>query len=325
MRAVVQTDIGPAHVLKLTETDVPRMRAGTLLLRTTAIGVNFHDVEVRRRGEPGLRLPVVPGSDAVGVVEGIGRGVTGFELGDRVAALVHSGAYADYVSVSATTAVRIPDAVDDASAASIPTAGLTAWYLVRDFAGPGVDSVVCHAGAGGVGHWLGSLLARRPAHAVAVVSSEAKAAAARRAGFDTAVVRSEHADLVRAVRLAAGGYGAGVVLDPIAGERFGDSFGMLRPGGTVVLYGRTAGPPDRQRLSEVFLDARRNLGLRTWYLGRAVTLDLAAVAPALAELARLLADGAARLPVTELPLEEAAEAHLLMESGATVGKVVLRP
>ncbi|MEU3351630.1 zinc-binding dehydrogenase [Streptomyces sp. NPDC037389] len=330
MRALIQTGVGDVGVLKLTDTPAPTARGGQLLVRTTAIGLNFHDVEDRRRIATGLTFPVVPGTDVVGVVEDVGPGAEGFAVGDRVVALVRSGGFAEYAVIRAQMAARLPDGLDDATAASIPTAGLTAWFLARDHVPDGTGPVVAHAAAGGVGHWLGALLPPRAPHTIGIVSSPRKAELARQAGYRhvidrSAIDRSAGNDLVRAVRRATGGYGASVVLDPVAGPRFADSFRMLHPGGHVVLYGRAAGNPELTGLPTAFLDARRNLGLHTWYLGRAVTLHARSVGPALAELAGVLADGRVRMPVTELPLSEVRHGHTLLESGATVGKVVFRP
>lgn len=325
MRALMQTAIGGVDVLTFAEVDEPVVAQGSLLVRATAIGLNFHDIETRRRGERGIPVPGIPGTDVAGVVEAVGAGVTGFAPGDRVTALTRSGACAELVTVRAQTAALIPDGVSDVLAASVPTAGLTAWFLVDRFVTPTTESVAAHAAAGAVGHWLGALLRDHPCRTIGVVSTPEKADSARRSGYDIALDRAAEPDLVRAVRRATWGYGAELVLDPVAGPRFGDSFRMLHPDGTVILYGRAAGTPDLTALPEVFLDARRNLGLRTWFLTRAVALQLRSVRPALDELLALVAAGRVEMPVTELPLSEASRAHELMESGRTVGKVVFRP
>ncbi|MEV6104758.1 zinc-binding dehydrogenase [Streptomyces sp. NPDC051940] len=323
MRALVQTGVGGTDVLRTADLPVPEVRAGTLLVRVTAIGLNFHDVENRRRGEEGLAFPTVPGTDVVGVVEETGPGVTDFAPGDRVVALARGGGCAEYALAWARTAAKLPDGVDDALAAGIPTAGLTAWFLLERFVPAGTRAVAAYAAAGGVGHWLGGLLARRPVRSIGLVSSPRKAELARAAGWTHTVDRT--ADPVRAVRRAAWGYGACVVLDPVAGPGFADSFRMLRPGGTAVLYGRAGGPPDLGELPAAFLDVRRNLGLRTWFLGRELTLSAKEIAPALRELVAEAAAGRITLPVTELPLSAARHAHALLESGSSEGKLVLRP
>jgi len=325
VRALIQTAVGGPEVLTVGELPMPVAAPGELLVRVTAAGLNFHDVEARRRGEPGLRLPAVPGTDVVGVVEDVGRGVTGFAVGDRVLALSRHGACAEYATVPAQTAGLLPAGMDDALAACVPTTGLTAWFLVRDHLPPGARWVVCHAAAGGVGLWLGALIARSGVGSVGVVSCRAKADLALAAGHRRVVDRTEEPDVVRAVRRSTGGRGASVVYDAVAGARFGDSFQVLQPGGTVILYGRAGGAPDLADIPATFLDARRNLGLRTWYLGRALTLFGRDVPGALTELTTLLASGDICMPVAELPLRDAAQAHRLLESGATMGKVVFRP
>ncbi|MGW4947540.1 quinone oxidoreductase family protein [Actinoplanes sp. NPDC004185] len=325
MRALMQHAVGGPEVLSVVDTEEPRPGAGQLLVRITAAGLNFHDVETRRRGDPGIRLPAIPGTDVVGVVEQVGRGAGGFTAGDRVVALTRYGGCAEYAVVPAQTAARLPDGVPDSQAAGVPTAGLTAWFLTRDLVPVDARAVVCHAAAGGVGLWLGTLLARRGVPAVGIVSTPVKARLASAAGYPHVVDRRTAPDLVRSVRRATHGFGATVVFDGVAGPRFAESFEFLHPGGTVVLFGRAAGAAELTRLPEVFLDVRRNLGLRTWFLGRALTLDGPAVAGALTELAALIAGGGTTMPVTELPLTDAARAYALLESGATTGKLVFRP
>ncbi|MYS21715.1 MULTISPECIES: quinone oxidoreductase family protein [unclassified Streptomyces] len=322
---MIQTAIGGVEVLELADVDEPAVERGGLLLRATAIGMNFHDVEARRRGDPGMVLPGIPGTDVVGIVQEVGEGVTGFAPGDRIVALTRSGGYAEYVSVRAQTAVRVPDGVSDQLAACAPTAGLSAWFLRREFLAPDAESVVAYAAAGAVGHWLGALLREHPGRKIGIVSSPEKADQAKRAGYDIVLNRTAELDLVRAVRRATWGYGTDLVLDAVAGPRFADSFRMLHPGGTVVLYGRAGGVPRLDEMPEAFLDARRNLGLHTWFLTRAVALNVKAINPALDELLALLAAGAVEMPLLELQLSEAPHAQRLMESGSTVGKVVFRP
>lgn len=325
MRAIVQGAVGDVDVLELREVPEPELKRGSVLIRTTAVGVNFHDVEIRRRGERGRELPLVPGTDVAGVVERVADGVRDFAPGDRVVALVQDGGYAEQVLASAALTAPIPDGIDDVVAASTPVPGLTAWFLCRGLLGPQVKQVVAYAAAGGVGCWLGALLSGAPVRAIGIVSGAEKVAVARRAGYDHVVDRSEHASLVDAVRDATLRRGADVVLDAVGGSRFGDSFRMLRADGTVMLYGRAAGAPALNELEDVFLDARGNFALRTFFLTRALMTHMGAIRGAFAELFALVAAGALHVPVRELALAQAGEAQRVLESGHTSGKVVLRP
>jgi NADPH:quinone reductase len=325
MRAVIQEAVGPPEVLRLREVDDPVPGLGGLLVRPTAIGVNFHDIEIRRHGEAGTHIPGVLGTDVAGTVCAVGPGVSGFKVGDRVVALARQGGYAELTVVSARLTAPLPEGVDDGLAVSVPTAGLSAWFLLSEFAGPCVESIVTYAAAGGVGHWLGSMLRTRATRAIGIVSSAAKAELAWKAGYDAVLDRKQEADLVQAVRNATGRGGADLVLDTVAGPRFRDSFRMLRPGGTVILFGKADGEPSLGDIKEVFQGAKRNLGLRTWFLTRSIAARMAGVRAALDELLAQLAAGEVTMPVQDFPLADAVEAHRQMEAGSTAGKVVLRP
>jgi NADPH2:quinone reductase len=203
-------------------------------------------------------------------------------------------------------------------------AGLTAWFLLED-GGVGKDTVVVgHAAAGSVGCFLGALLRARGAHGIGLVSTDAKAEVARRAGWRDAVVYRRE-DPVARVRALTGGRGADLVLDAVAGPGFARSVEMTASGGTLVLFGRAAGDPPPEAILETFLHSGRNLGLRTYFLGTTIATGLARIAPAYAGLFALFREDAIHLPMETLPLERAAEAHARIERQETVGKVVLEP
>lgn len=312
-------------MLDVREVAEPELQGGGLLIRATAIGVNFRDVEMRRRGERGRPVPLIPGTDVAGVVERVSPGVTDFARGDRVVALVRDGCYAEVVGAVVALTARIPDEIADSVAASMPVPGLTAWFLRRDLLGPQVEHVVVHSAAGGVGCWMGALLSEGPVRTVGIVSSAKKAVSAQRAGYDRVVDRSRQPNVVDAVRDATLGRGADAVFDAVGGARFGDSFRMLRANGTVTLYGRAAGEPSLHELAEVFLDARGNFGLRTFFLSRALMSHMGEVRSAFEDLFGLVADGSLVLPIIELPLKQAGEAQRALEAQEIIGKVVLRP
>jgi NADPH2:quinone reductase len=325
MRAVVQHAIGGSDVLTIEEVPEPELELGSLLIQTTAVGVNFHDVEIRRRGEPGLQLPFIPGTDVVGRVLRVASEVTGFSPGDRVLALVDHGGYADVVRAHPRLTTHLPDEVPDELAAGTPVPGLTAWLLCDTMVSAQTRNVVVYAAAGGVGCWLGTLLRDAGVERIGLVSTVEKAEIARRNGYTTVLDRSRQPDLVEAVLGATRRRGADLILDAVAGPRFGDSFRMLRPGGTVVLYGRAAGPPAMDELMGTFLDARRNLGLHTFFLSRALLPRMGEVRGVLASLLDRLAKERPPFPVSTLPLTRARRAHELLESGVSVGKIVLVP
>jgi NADPH2:quinone reductase len=185
-------------------------------------------------------------------------------------------------------------------------------------------AVVAHAAAGSVGCFLGALLRQAGALSIGLVSSDAKAEVARRAGF-THTVNYRSEDAVARVRQITGGRGADLVLDSVAGPHFGRSFDMLRPGGTAVLYGHAAGDPPPEAILQTFLASGRNLGLRTFFLGTTIANEMARLAGAYTALFDLFRRGAIDLPLERVPLAAAPEAHARIESQQTVGKVILLP
>jgi NADPH2:quinone reductase len=324
MKAIHVTAIGGPEVLKLVEIPTPEPVAGTVRVRNRAVAINFHDIQARRSGEPGLAPPFVPGTDFAGVVDALGEGVEGVALGDRILGINTHGAYAEASLVPAAIATPVPEDVSFEQAAACPVAGLTAYFLIHDN-GVGADTtVVAHAAAGSVGCFLGGLLRPTRATSIGLVSTDEKAEVARRAGWGR-VINYRREDPVTRVKEITGGRGADLVLDSVAGPKFARSFEMTAAGGTVVLFGNAAGPPPPSALAEPFLGSRRNLGLRTYFLGTTLATELHRVPGAYGALFDALRSGAVHLPMEKVPLEDAGDAHARIESQQTVGKVILVP
>ena len=324
MKAIHVTARGGPEVMRPVDVADPEPGPGELVIRNRAIAVNFHDIQSRRHGEPGLAHPYVPGTDFAGTVEAIGEGVSGFAVGERVLGIHVHGAYAELSRVPAAIAIPIPADVTDEQAAACPVAGLTAYFLVRDNGVSRETAVVAHAAAGSVGCFLGALLREAGALSIGLVSSDAKAEVAQRAGYrHTVNYRSD--DALARVRALTGGRGADLVLDSVAGPHAGRSFEMLAPGGTAVIFGHAAGDPPPAAILETFLASGRNLGLRTYFLGTTIATQLARLPEAYAELFGLFRRRAIDLPLERLPLAEAARAHARIEQQQTVGKMILTP
>jgi NADPH2:quinone reductase len=268
----------------------------------------------------------VPGSDFAGDVVAVGDGVEAPRVGDRVFGAVADGAYAADVVVPAALALPLPDDADYDAGAIVPVAGLSASFLVS---GAGVHlregaTAVTYAAAGGLGCFLGGLLAARGVRSIGLTSTRAKAEVARRAGHAEVVLYPD-VDPVEAVKDLTDGRGVDVVFDSVGGPAFARSFRMLRNEGTVVLCGRAAGEPDLAGAYADFVEVRRNLGLREFFLMTHILDHLDEVPGRAADLVAALRSGAVRVPITAFPLAEVARAHQLIEAGATVGKVVLHP
>lgn len=308
MRAVTQDAFGDPTVLHVVDLPKPAPLPSEVLVRVHATGINPVDAMVRSGAFPMLgQPPFVLGWDISGVVEEVVPGVTRFEVGDEVFGMPFfpraGNGYAEYVAVPSRQLARKPDAVDHDHAAALPLAGLTAWQALADAAevAPG-DRVLVHAGGGGVGHLAVQIAKARGAHVVATASA-AKHDFVRGLGADE-VVDYRAVDITEAIG------GMDVVLDTVGGAVARQSIGLLRPGGLLLTI------VDRMDtgLRAATIDAGRR------FAGLTVEPDHVG----LEALAALVQDGQLR-PYVEhsLPLEEAAKAHELIESGRTQGKIVL--
>ncbi|MFF1476552.1 zinc-binding alcohol dehydrogenase family protein [Streptomyces sp. NPDC058301] len=322
MRAIQVSELGGPEVLRLVETGVPRPGPGEVAIDVAYAGVNFAEVKARSEGYRVRSLPFVPGLEVSGRVRELGAGVEGLVVGQEVAAMAEGGGYADVAVVDATAVFPVPQGLGLRTAATLPTVLPTAHALVHEVGRltPG-ESVLVQGAAGGVGTVVGQIARLAGAGAVyGVVSSEAKAAYAREHGYDDAFLTASFAE---DVRRATGGRGVDLVLDPVGGETLRQGLDALALFGRLVSYGNAGGgEPWRVGQPELYPGARSVAGFSI--------LGLAAGAPdALRELAgrafALAADGRVELPVTaEFPLEEAAEAHRLMEGRTSTGKLLLR-
>lgn len=299
---------------------------GEIRIRQTAIGVNFTDVHGRRGDYGDLRaaaLPLVLGMEAAGVVEALGKGVVRFRVGDRVAyASRPLGSYRDRRNFPAARCVAVPAGVSDRDAAAVLLKGLTVQMLVRRVCRvlPG-SWVVFHSAAGGVGALAGQWLRSIGARAIGIVGSENKVGAARAAGYEAVLVRGRD-DWPARVRELSGG-GVPVVYDPVGRETWEGSLSCLAPRGYLVCFGNSSGLVPPFSVNE--LRDRGSLSL-SWVRFSDYTADAAELEAAAQELFDALASGALRPTAPRsFPLEQAAEAHRLLESGATTGTLVLVP
>ena len=244
MRAIQFTQTGGPEVLIATDVPVPSPKAGDVLIRLTAIGINYIDT-YHRSGLYAVPLPFVPGTEGAGVVETLGEGVTGLSVGQRVAWATQSGSYAEYAIVAANKVVPVPDGLTDQQAAAALLQGMTAHYLAytTDPIRPG-DTVLIHAGAGGVGLILTQMARLRGARVITTVSTAEKAKLSRENGADEVILYTT-TDFAAEVRALTGGQGVHAVYDSVGQSTFEGSLNCLKPLGTMVSYGNASGavPP----------------------------------------------------------------------------------
>ena len=319
MRAIIVQALGGPDVLNLGSTDMPQPGPGEVLVRLYAIGVNFSDTERRRGAYDPPELPWIPGNEAAGVVEGVGRGAQPQWLGRRVAfwAPRTTGTYAEYACVPAVALFDLVDGLEFPVAAALPAQGLTAYGLshVATSLAPGQTALV-HAAAGGVGALLVQLLQGRGVR-VFGTSSPAKLAFVQDLG---AVSLSYGAALSERVRAANGGQGVDAVFDSVGRATQSDSLAVLAPYGHLVFFGEASGSPVPIHPDELY---SRSLKVSSFWLA---TDPLERWVLARRELQRWVLEGKLRVTIGQtFPLAEAAEAHRRLEQRQTHGKLVLVP
>jgi NADPH2:quinone reductase len=321
--AIVIRQYGGPEVLRLETIEVDAPAAGQMRIRQTAIGVNFHDTYVRTGLYRTLSLPGIPGIEAVGVVEAVGPDVEGFAVGDKIGYVTPQyGGYASERLLPARFAIRLPQALDDALAASLLVKGLTARLLVNRVAplAPGMV-VLVHAAAGGVGRLLSRLASNRGATVIGTVGSEAKGQIAAAAGCAHTILYRQQ-DFVAEVRRITQGHGVDVVYDSVGKDTFDGSLEVLAKLGHLVNFGQSSGAIPPFEVSR--LAAKSNT------LSRPILFhyldDRARLQPEADALFEALREGqlAAEAGQT-FALAAAAAAHEALESRAATGPLVLIP
>jgi NADPH2:quinone reductase len=319
----IHTHGGP-EVMRWEDVAVDDPGPSEVRVRHTAVGLNFIDIYHRTGLYPLPSLPSGLGMEAAGVVEAVGDGVTDLQPGDRIAyASSPVGAYSDARLMPADRVVKLPDAIDDRTAAAIMLKGMTAQYLLRRSyrVEPG-DAVLIHAAAGGVGQIACQWASHLGATVIGTVSSDAKADIARAHGCHHVIVYSRESFVDR-VREITGGEGVAVVYDGVGKDTFMGSLDALRPLGMMVSFGNASGPVPA--FEPGLLSAKGSLFLTrpTLMHYTAKREDLLATAH---DLFNVVASGAVTVEVHQTyPLSEAAQAHRDLESRETTGSTVLLP
>lgn len=332
MKANILERFGGTENFAYRDVETPQPSSDQVLVRIEATSASFADTMIRGGNILPLQAPVILGSEAAGVVESIGADVGGIAVGDRVFAGMFAGGrfdggYASHVSIGKQAVFPLPDSVSFEDAAALGMNGIVALNAIRrvDVAG---RSVVVHSAAGGIGSILLQLARHQgAAQVIAIVGSSRKAELVESLGAQT-VIDSSAGEWGQAVLDATGGTGPDVIFDAVGGATSGRGLEVLAPGGTLVIYGAASGSPPQFSPT-----AMGGLALKMQ------TIAGYSMMPSLADanLGRLLREDFARLyalvesgalkPVIgrRLPLSEAAEAHRLIESRQSTGKILLVP
>jgi len=295
---------------------------GQVRVRNHAIGLNFIDTYFRA-GAYKAETPFVLGNEAAGEILAVGPGVAGFAVGDRIGYTSTLGCYAQERVLDAKFAVKLPDAISYETAAGMMLKGLTAQYLLRrTFPVKAGDTILVHAGAGGVGQILCQWGNALGATVISTVGSQAKAQIAKAAGAHHTILYGEE-NFVDRVKEITGGKLCDVVYDGVGKATFPASLDCIRPLGMFVSYGSASGQIDAFNIGLLMQKGSLFCTRPTLYTYIAKREDLDAMA---ADLFAVVASGKVKIAVDNVfPLDRVVEAHRLLESRGTTGSTVLIP
>jgi NADPH:quinone reductase len=323
MKAVRVARPGDSSVLELVDLPMPKPRAGEVVVRIEAAGVNFLDIQTRLDRYPGgTTFPHIAGREGAGRVIATGAGVDGLSIGDRVALSAVPGCYAEVVAARKERVLKLPEAIDARTAAASLVQAMSAYVFTHEtYAVQPGDWVLVHAGAGGTGRMIVQAAKMCGATVVATVSSEAKAGIASDAGADH-VIRHTEIDFATACRAIPGFPGFAAIYDSV-GPTVPKSLPLLRRRGILVSMGKSGGPippldPDElNRLGSLYVTRPNAMH---YIEARA---DLERIAAATFEA---IANGLLKVLIGRIfRLEQAAEAQDLLASRESVGKILLLP
>ncbi|MDH3207777.1 MAG: quinone oxidoreductase [Gemmatimonadota bacterium] len=320
--AIVVSKVGGPEVLEWKEVDSGTPGSGEVLVRHTAVGLNFIDV-YHRTGLYPLEPPFTPGVEGAGVVEALGDGVADLKVGDRVAYTGNAGpgSYCELRVLPRAKLYKLPDTIDDATAAAIMLKGATVEYLVRrTFPVKAGDWALLHAAAGGVGLLASQWLHALGANVIGTVGSKEKAELAKKNGCDHVILYRDE-DVPARVREITSGRGVDVAYDSVGGATFMGSLDSLKPRGMMVTFGNASGPVEPMIPLEL---AKRG----SLFLTRPRVMDYYSIQAdadeGIGALFDVVGSGKVKPHIgRRYPLAEVAEAHRDLEARRTVGSTVL--
>ncbi|AZO08214.1 MULTISPECIES: quinone oxidoreductase [unclassified Mesorhizobium] len=315
---------GGPEVLTYEDADPGQPGAGQILIRHTAIGLNFIDV-YHRSGlyPPPGGFPLIPGGEAAGVVLAVGAGIDWLSPGDRIAYAVTVGAYSEQRVIAADRVVKVPDGISDEQAAAMMLKGMTAEYLLRrTYKVKAGDTLLYHAAAGGVGLILGQWAKHIGATVIGTASSADKIELAKAHGFDH-VINYKEQDFVAGVAAITDGKKCDVVYDSVGNDTFPASLDCLRPLGMFVSFGQSSGPIPPFPVSLLAQKGSLYVTRPTLFVYNARREDLVASAQALFDV---VLSGAVEIKINQrYALKDAGQAQSDLESRRTTGATILVP
>ena len=323
MTAIGFDSPGGPEVLKPQQRPVPQPGPGQILVHVAVAGINRPDVLQRMGGyAPPPGASDIPGLEIAGRIVVLGEGVSRYEVGDQVCALVAGGGYAEYAVVHEDNALPIPSGLSLEEAGALPETYFTVWTNVFQRGGlKKGESFMVHGGTSGIGTTAIQLAKAFGATVLATAGSDDKCAACRELGADHAInYRTE--DFVAAAKAATGGRGVNLILDMVGGDYINRNYDAAAESGRIVQIAFLNGPKAEVNFSRLMLKRLTHTGST---LRPRTIAEKAAIARELEEKVwPLLTEGRCKPVIhARFPLAQAAEAHRLMESNAHIGKIVL--
>lgn len=323
MKAVAIDGAGGPEILKITELPLPEVKAGEVLIKVAAAGINRPDVMQRQGNYPPPKgHSELPGLEVSGTIAALGEGAKRFAVGDAVLALVPGGGYAEYAAVSELACIPKPDAISFVEAAAIPETFFTVWHNVfqRGQLKAG-EKFLVHGGSGGIGVTAIQLAKAFGATVLTTVGSDEKCEEVRKLGADVAInYRSQ--DFAQVIKTETAGKGVNVILDMVGGDYIEKNIRSLADDGRLVNIAFQKG-------STATVDFIRVMLKRLTLTGSTLRIRSSEVKGEIArEIAEkvmpLIVAGKIKVPIdSTYPLADASEAHKRMESSAHIGKIVL--
>ncbi|HTZ45709.1 MAG TPA: NAD(P)H-quinone oxidoreductase [Jatrophihabitans sp.] len=326
MKAVVLAGFGGPEQLSLAEAPDPSPGSGEVRLAVAATAVNRADLHQRAGNyPPPPGASEILGLECSGRIAELGEGVTGWQVGDEVCALLAGGGYAEQVCVPAVQLMPVPAGLDLTRAAALPEVACTVWSMVFDSA-PAAhltlgERFLVHGGSSGIGTMAIQLAAAQGARVFATAGSARKVEACRELGADVAINYREQ-DFAEVIAAETGGAGVDVILDTVGAKYLAANVGSLATGGRLAVIGLVGGATGELNLGALM--AKRATVHAAGLRARPVEQKAAIVAGTMAHVWPLIEAGRVRPVIdTVLPLADAAQAHRLVEASGHIGKVVL--
>jgi NADPH2:quinone reductase len=324
MKAIIVKKFGGPEVLTYTEVDDPQPAADQVLIRVHTVGVNFADVKARIGAYHLKRaLPFIPGLDVAGTIAAVGPEVKTLKAGQRVVAFPQGGAYCELALAREVLTFAIPEAISDETAAAFPIVAGTSYAMLSRISSLKTgEGVLLHSAAGGVGTTalqIAKHLGARPI--IATVGSDAKKSMLGELGADATVnYRSEN--YVEKTLALTDGKGVDVILNPLGGEMLEGDLDCLAPFGRLICFGHASGQPASIPTNELHGSCRSVLGFSFGTLRRTRPQEASGIMNAVIPM---LAEDKIRMIIgKQFSLTEAAEAHRLLESRTSTGKILLK-